>query len=138
MLKYTTTYGCTRCLVNELAQRPKFRRLRRHCHCHWDSTTRPLNRQSRALTTELQLATCGKLRCRGRLSSFLTNPFMCFECYSKIERINEGIISNAKHEQQHRIPENPSLAQPMSGFVTATCFDWTMGMPTFARCVSSR
>ena len=30
---------------------------------------------------------------------------------------------------------NPSLAQPMSGLVTATCFDWPTGMPTFARVV---
>ena len=57
-----------------------------------------LTRQSQALTTELERATCGKLRCRGPFSSFLTNPFICFECYSNIERINEGIISNAKHE----------------------------------------
>ena len=79
---------------------------------HWDSTPRPLGRQSRALTTELERATCGKLRCRGPFSSFLTNPFICFECYSNIERINEGIISNAKHEQQTRIPETPlSLSQ---------------------------
>ena len=101
---------------------------------HWDSTPRSLGRQSRALTTELERATCGKLRCRGPLSSFLTNPLICFECYSNIERINEGIISNAKHEQQSRIPE-PPLAQPMSGLVTATCFDWPTGMPTFARVV---
>ena len=79
---------------------------------HWDSIPRPLGRQSRALTTELERATCGKLRCRGPFSSFLTNPFICFECYSNIERINEGIISNAKHEQQNRIPETPlSLSQ---------------------------
>ena len=103
---------------------------------HWDSTPRPLGRQSRALTTALERATCGKLRCRGPFSSFLTNPFICFECYSNIERINEGIISNAKREQQSRIPETPlSLAQPMSGLVTATCFDWPTGMPTFARVV---
>ena len=75
---------------------------------------------------QLERATCGKLRCRGPFSSFLTNPFICFECYSNIERINEGIISNAKHEQQNRIPETP-LAQPMSGLVTATCFDWHRG-----------
>ena len=88
----------TRCLVNELAERPRpsFEAKRRHCHSltHWDSTPRPLGRQSRALTTELERATCGKLRCRGPFSSFLTNPFICFECYSNIERINEGIISN--------------------------------------------
>ena len=68
---------------------------------------RPLGRPLRALTTELERATCGKLRCRGPFSSFLTNPFICFECYSNIERINEGIINNAKHEQQKRIPETP-------------------------------
>ena len=97
---------------------------------HWDSTPRPLGRQSRALTTELERATCGKLRCRGPFSSFLTNPFICLECYSNIERINEGIISNAKPNSG-----NPSLDQPMSGLVTATCFDWPTGMPTFARVV---
>ena len=108
-------------------------------HWHWDSTPRPLGRQSRALTTELERATCGKLRCRGPFSSFLTNPFICFEGYSNIERINEGIISNAKHEQQKPNSGNPSLAQPMSGLVTATCFDWATGMPTFVpRCASSR
>ena len=79
---------------------------------HWDSTPRPLGRQSRALTTALERATCGKLRCRGPFSSFLTNPFICFGCYSNIERINEGIMSNAKREQQSRIPETPlSLSQ---------------------------
>ena len=106
-----------------------------HSLSHRDSTLRPLGRQSRALTTELERATCGKLRCRGPFSSFLTNPFICFECYSNIERINEGIISNAKHEQQKPNSGNPSLAQPMSGLVTATCFDWATGMPTFARVV---
>ena len=90
----------------------KFRATLSLTHCHWDSTPRPLGRQSRALTTELERATCGKLRCRGPFSSFLTNPFICFECYSNIERINEGIISNAKQKQQSRIPETPlSLSQ---------------------------
>ena len=117
-----------------------FEAKRRHCQVsltrwHGDSTPRPLGRQSRALTTELERATCGKLRCRGPFISFLTNPFICFEGYSNIERINEGIISNAKHEQQKPNSGNPSLAQPMSGLVTATCFDWATGMPTFARVV---
>ena len=104
--------GCTRCVVNKIAQHPKFRSGDSHTVTHWDSTPCPLDGQSRALTTELQRATCGKLRCRGRFSSFLTNPFICFECYSNIERINEGIISNAKHAQQRRIPETPlSLSQ---------------------------
>ena len=106
---------------------------------YWDSTPRPLGRQSRALTTELEGATCQKLRCRGPFSSFLTNPFICFECYSNIERINEGIISNAKHEQQKPNSGNPSIAQPMSGLVTATCFDFAYGDVNFrARCASSR
>ena len=118
--------------------RPSFEAKRRHCQVSLTpgkSTPRPLGRQSRALTTELERATCGKLRCRGPFSSFLTNPFICFECYSNIERINEGIISNAKHEQQKPNSGNPSLAQPMSGLVMATCFDWPTGMPTFARVV---
>ena len=123
----TTDVAPTRCLVNELAE--VSRRSGDTVKCHsltdtdWDSTPRPLGRQSRALTTELERATCGKLRCRGPFSSFLTNPFICFEGYSNIERINERIISNAKHEQQKPNSGNPSLAQPMSGLVTATCFD---------------
>ena len=136
----TTDVAPTRCLVNELAERPRpsFEAKRRHCQVsltHGNSTPRPLGRQSRALTTELERETCGKLRCRGLFSSFLTNPFICFECYSNVERINEGIISNAKHEQQKPNSGNPSLAQPMSGLVTATCLDWPTGMPTFARVV---
>ena len=116
-------------MVNELAERPKFRRDEGEAATlsltHWDSTPRPIDSQSRSLTTELERTTCGKLRCRGPFSSFLTNtnPFICFECYSNIERTttpNSG---------------NPSLAQPMSGLVTATCFDWPTGMPTFARVV---
>ena len=91
---------------------------RRHC----GSNPRTLNRQSRTLTTELQRRR-GKMRCRGRLNSFLPNRFICFECFSNIERKNEGIICNVKHEWQRRIPETP-LAQPMSGLLTATCFDW--------------
>ena len=105
------------------------------CHSLTGIRHRDHSVQSRALTTELERATCGKLRCRGPFSSFLTNPFICFECYSNIERINEGIISNAKHEQQKPNSGNPSLAQPMSRLVTATCFDWPTGMPTFARVV---
>ena len=31
-----------------------------------------------SVTTELQRPTCAKLRCRGRLDSFLSNPFICF------------------------------------------------------------
>ena len=98
---------------------------------HWDSTPRPLGRQSRALTTALERATCGKLRCRGPFSSFLTNPFICFECYSNIERINEGCEAWTTKPNSG----NPPLAQPISGLVTATCFDWPTGMPTFARVV---
>ena len=110
LCRHTQYYGCrplgsTRCLVNELAERPR-------PSFEAKSATLSLTRQSRALTTELERATCGKLRCRGPFSSFLTNPFICFECYSNIERINEGIISNAKHERQSRIPETPlSLSQ---------------------------
>ena len=142
LCRNTQYYGCTRCVVNELAKRPKFRRDEGEAATlsltHWDSTPRPLDRQSRALTTELERATCGKLRCRGPFSSFLTNPLICFECYSNIERINEGIISNAKHEQQVTTPNsgNPTLAQPMSGLVTATCFDWPTGCQ-LSRAVSS-
>ena len=81
--------------------RPSFEKKRRHCHSLTGiRPPRPLGRQSWALTTELERATCGQLRCRGPFSSFLTTRFICFECYSNIERINEGIISNAKHEQQ--------------------------------------
>ena len=47
------------------------------------------------------------------------------------------MISNAKHEQQPLTTTptsgSPSLAQPMSGLLTATCFDWPTGTPTFAR-----
>ena len=87
---------------------------RRDCqrHCHWDSTPRPLDRHSRSLTTELQPATCGKLRCWGRLGSFLTNRFICLECYSNIERINEGMIIICKARTTRRLPETPlSLSQ---------------------------
>ena len=105
---------------------------------HWDSTPRPLGRQSRALTTALERATCGKLRCRGPFSSFLTNPFICFECYSNIERINEGMISNAKREQQSRIPETLSRSaneRISDGHVLRLA----NGDANFrARCVSSR
>ena len=48
---------------------------------HWDSTPRPPGRQSRALTTELERATCGKLRCRGPFSSsFVSVPISHFPC----------------------------------------------------------
>ena len=61
LLCQNTQYnGCTRCVVNELAQRPKFRSG--DTDTSRDSTPRPLDRQSRAQTTELQPATCGKLR----------------------------------------------------------------------------
>ena len=117
MSKYTVLrmYAMT-CVVNELAQRPKFRgadTVTLGMGFDPATTQSSLQRQSRALTTELQRATCGKLTCRERLGSFLSNPLICFECsYSNIERINEGIISNAKHEQQRRIPETPlSLSQ---------------------------
>ena len=35
------SYGCTRCVVNELAQRPKFRSGDTVSVTHWDSTLRP-------------------------------------------------------------------------------------------------
>ena len=60
---------------------------------------------------------------------------LCFECFSNIVRKNKGRISNAKHEQQRRIPENPSLAEPMNGLLMATCFDWPTGTDTCVRVV---
>ena len=47
---------------------------------HWDSIPRPLGRQSRALTAELERATCGKLRCRGPFSSFASWDFTDVSC----------------------------------------------------------
>ena len=141
LCRNTQYYGGTRCVVNELAERPKFRRDEGEAATlsltHWDSTPRPLDRQSRALTTELERATCGKLRCRGPFSSFLANPFIRFECYSNIERINEGIISNAKHEH------NAEIRKPLSRSANERISDGHVlrlayGMPTFARVVSSR
>ena len=106
-------------------------------HCHWD---RPLGRQSRALTTGLERATCGKLRCRGPFSSFLTNPFICFECYSNIEQINEGIISNAKHEQQteFRKPLSRSANERISdGHMLRLAYGDARDANFRARCVSA-
>ena len=65
-----------------------------------------------------------KLGCRWRFSSFLPNPLICFECFSNIEWKNEGIISEAKHQQQRRFSEMPSLAEPISGLMKAACYDW--------------
>ena len=123
---YVSSERHRQCGVNEPAQRPKFR----SGDTRWDSNARPLDPQSRALTTEIQR---GKLRCRGRLRSFIPNPFICFECFSNIERKNKEIISERNQEQQRQIPENPSRAKPMSGLLTTTCVDWPTGTESCAR-----
>ena len=89
-----------------------------------------------ALTTELQRSTGAKLRCRGRLCTFLPNPFICFEYFSNIELKNEGIISEVNHQQQQQQAHfgfKPSLAEPITGLMTAACYDWPTKTAKLAR-----